>query len=630
LLRVATYLSLGERLVFGLALGYGLLGFLMLGMGLLSIIVLPIAILLLLAIGLIGSIYLFSDARNFGLALQRSVVVLRYPPNLFLALVIVVSVAAALCKVLVPVHTQDDLMYHLALTRRYIEQHAIAFHPDSTYSLFPQLMEMLYTWGLLLGSDRLSVLFAFSASLIGPAAAALFAKRYLGGAGPGIRGAMPLLVAALFLSSPLIGYIMRAANTDIAQASFDFLAVYAFYLAVKARKPDVSSLYNQESESPASDPRLPAPNLLALSGLCCGLSFSVKYYGFAVPIALFAALLVVVFVRVRQGGLPLRAYMTPILSFGVSMASLVTPWLLRNYFSAGNPIWPLAGGLFGGSYWSPQASPETLLGRAPGVGPGNIVAGLDYLWDAMTRTPLLIERQQHVVSIGPLLLAALLALPLVKWRPALRWIAYAAVAYWLLWAFFFSHTSARYLSTFFLFVAVLGAYALAVLAWRYRLCRWAIGSVVSATLALLTLESALSTAPYLPTALALDRAAERQYLQTYMEDYPMMEYIRANTPPSARIYVWDGQPRGYYIPRPYVYARLVPLYTNFAGEPQSWRRRLAELGITHVLVHERDILAPGQPPGVDPHREAAQLFARRYFGPPLFRVGTYSLYELLP
>jgi hypothetical protein len=630
LLRVAVYLSLGERLIFGLALGYGLLGFLMLGMGVLGIILVPVGLMLLFIIGLIGYICLYSEVRCFTLLVQRSIVSLRYPPNLFLAIVIMVSVAAALSKALVPVHTQDDLMYHLALPRRYVEQHAISFHPDSTYSLFPQLMEMLYTWGLLLGSDRLSVLFAFSASLIGPAAAALFAKRYLGGDGSGVWGAMPLLVAALFLSSPLVGYIMRAANTDLAQVSFDFLAVYAFYLAVRGTRLPVSNPGNHDSGAQTSDAHSPIPSLLVLSGLCCGLSFSVKYYGFAVPLALLVALLVVVFVRVRQSGLPLRAYVTSILSFGLPMASLVMPWLLRNYFAAGNPIWPLAGGLFGGSYWSPQASPETLLGRAPGVGPGNIVAGLDYLWDAMTRPPLLIERQLHVVSLGPLLLPALLALPLVRWRPALGWIAYAAVAYWLLWAFFFSHTSARYLSTFFLFVAVLGAYGLVALASRYRLCSWAIGSVVSAILALLTLESAFSTAPYLPAALALDRAAERQFLQSYMEDYPMMEYIRVNTAPSARIYVWDGQPRGYYIPRPYVYARLVPLYTNFAGEPQSWRRRLDEQGITHVLVHERDILAPGQLPGVDPSREAAQLFASRYFGPQLFTVGTYSLYDLLP
>lgn len=609
LLRLDAALGLGERLVFSLALGYGALGLLMLAMGLLGIIYLPVGLALLLVLALLGFGPLLSALRGSGPAFRVAWATLRYPPNLFLSIVILLAVLTALAQALAPAITQDDLMYHLALPRRYIEAHAVRFYPDSTYSLFPQLMEMLYTWGLLLGSDRLAMLFAFSMGLLGPLAAVLFARdRGLG------AKALPLLAAAVFLSMPLIGYILRAANNDLAQASYDMLAVYAFWLGVRGK---------QAADRAGKESKL--SSAFILSGLYCGLSLSVKYYGFAVALALGIALLALVIAGRRR----CRAAISPLslLYFGAPIVALALPWLLRNYIASGNPVWPLAGGIFGGSYWSPQASPETLLGKAPGLGAGNLWAGLQYLWDAMSRPPLLIDNQVHVVNLGPLLLPALLTLFFVRWRTRLALVAYAGAAYWLLWAFFFSQTSARYLSTFFLLGALLGAYGLAWLITRYRLLRWTLGGVVALTLALLALDSGLSIGPYLPTALSLDRTAEQQYLSAYMEDYSVMQYISQRTPPNATIYVWDGQPRGYYIARKYIYGRLVPLYSGVSSDLAGWHARLSALGVTHVLVHKRDVLAPGQLPGSDPYAQIFTSFSAEYLGPPLFTSGDYSLYQ---
>ncbi|HYO50725.1 MAG TPA: hypothetical protein VEW94_12815 [Chloroflexia bacterium] len=648
LLGVAGLLSIGERLVFGMALGYGVLGFAMLGMGVLGLVYLPVALAVLAALAVMAYGPLRDAWRDLRPALGKARRGLRYRPNIFLAIISVAVVLAALAKTLVPVATQDDLMYHLALPKRYIEQHAVAFYPDSTYSLFPQLMEMLYTWGLLLGSDRLSVLFAFAMGLLGAVAAGLFAKRHLGGDGAGLWHALPLLTATLYLSTPLTGFILRAANTDLAQATFDLLAVYAFWLGVggevrgtrgeelgiRGQGPGIrehlreSLVTRHWSRAPRPSPL--EPRLLGLAGVCCGLSFSVKYYGFAMAMALGVALVGVYLFRRRRGAADTPLYMA-IAWFALPVALLAGPWLLRNYVSSGNPVWPLAGALLGGSYWSPQASPETLLGRAPGIGLDNVWTGLQYLWTATTRPWLLVDRQIHVVSLGPLLLPALLLLPFARWRAALRWVAYAAATYWLLWAFFFSRTSIRYLSTFFLLAAVLGAYALVSLATRHRAMRYA-GAVVVLMLAVMSTEATAGAGRFLPTVFALDKAAESRYLATYMEDYNMMRYISANLPPDARVYVWDGQPRGYYIARPYVYARLVPLYTGFASEPEEWRERLRQLGITHILLNRvssaGEVLAPGQPPGYDPNWQVSQDFARRYFGRNLTVVGEYALYEL--
>ena len=244
------------------------------------------------------------------------------------------------------------------------------------------------------------------------------------------------------------------------------------------------------------------------------------------------------------------------------------------------------------------------------------------------RPPLAIDNQVHEVNLGYLLLPALLLLPFARWKPALGWVAYAAGGYWLLWALFFSRTSARYLSTFFLLASLLGAYAIISFASRWGFARWVAGGILGVLLGAMAVQAVSSVGPYLGTTLTFDQGAEVEYLDRYMADYPLMRHIEEKTPVDARVYVWDGQPRGYYIERPYVYARLVPLYTAFGTEPEQWRARLEELGITHVLVHSRDILAPGQAPGVDPALEAGRRFGELYFSQPLFQVGNFTLYEL--
>ncbi|MDQ5825873.1 MAG: hypothetical protein M3441_16895 [Chloroflexota bacterium] len=616
LLRVAPLLSVGERLLFGVMLGYGIISLLVLGVGLVGLLYAPVVLCILAVLTIVGFRPLTNTLREAAPAFRNALNGLRYPPNLFLAIIIALSVAAALVKALVPPATQDDLMYHFALPRRYIEQHAIHFYPDSNYSLFPQIMEMLYTVGLLLGSDRISILFAFSTGLLAAASAALFARRLLAERdGHPLWRALPLLVAAIFLSAPLHNFVMRAANTDFAQATAEMLAIYAFYLAV------------------ASGPQVNTP-LLMLSGICGGLSFSVKYYGLLLPGALGLALLAIIFTRWRTGGPAERkrvagSALRNVLAYGVPILVIGGVWLLRNFIESGNPVWPALGNILGGSYWSPAADPEVLLGTIPGLKWESIPSGLAYQYNAtIGRQPLPIDNHTYVVSIGPLLLTSLLALPLARWKPPLRLVLYVAIFVWVVSLFYFSRASIRYLATVFLLCALMGAYGLISIAVRSRVAALALGSVVALVLTLVTLDTTLSTRPFLATTFALDPAAEQRYLEAHMDDYPIMQYLAAHTPPNAVVYDWDSRPRGYRIPRPYVYGRLVPKYSGVSPNPDEWHARLKELGITHVLVHNRQVFAPGYPPGYDPDRETFQALAARYLGPPLITAGNFTLYEL--
>ncbi len=656
-------LSVGERLIFAFALGYGGLAYATFALGLLGLLYAPIFLALLLLFAALGFGSLLATMREAAPTLRHAVASLRYLPNLFLALIVLVSVAAALIKALAPPATQDDMMYHLALPARYVQQHAVVFYPDSSYSLFPQVMEMIYTIGLLFGSDRLAVLFAFAMAMVGPAAAALFAKRYLGD-GKGIWRALPLLTAALFLTTPLLGFILRAANTDPAQASYEMLAGYAAWIVLRSTPhpnpppssgrendnpslrlgrendnppvesgrgqgeqrfaPTDTSLSTQRAQHQSHTVHSTQHSALVLSGVFAGLAVAVKYNGFAVGLAIGVALIALIIYRRVSIGSGVRM----LLAYGLPIALMIAPWLARNWLAAGNPVWPVATSIFGGAYSSPTSAPG-FLPYSPTPGLSSLVSGWDYMISAITRPPLAIDSQLQAVNLGPLLLPLLPLLLLAKWRPALRWVAYLAAAYWLLWALFFSRTSARYLTTFLLLSAILSAYALISLAVRARLLVMALGGAMAVALTILALDTVLSVANYLPATIATSSAAEQQYLTRYMEDYSMTQYIAASTPLTATIYVWDSQPRGYYISRKYIYARLVPLYSDFGDTNLAhWRSRLAALGVSHILYHPRAALAAGFTIGYDPDAASAAAFAARYFGPSLFQSGAYVLYPL--
>ena len=61
-----------------------------------------------------------------------------------------------------PPHGSDPLCYHLGLPKIFVEHHTITYLPYTVHSVFPFLMEMLYTLGLLLRGPMLAQLFHWS------------------------------------------------------------------------------------------------------------------------------------------------------------------------------------------------------------------------------------------------------------------------------------------------------------------------------------------------------------------------------------------------------------------------------------------------------------------------------------
>src|SRR5258708_3718188 len=56
----------------------------------------------------------------------------------------------SLLSALAPPTACDAMCYHLELPKRFLEQHALVYLPDSDNSTYPMLVEMWYLWALAL------------------------------------------------------------------------------------------------------------------------------------------------------------------------------------------------------------------------------------------------------------------------------------------------------------------------------------------------------------------------------------------------------------------------------------------------------------------------------------------------
>ena len=189
-----------------------------------------------------------------------------------------------------------------------------------------------------------------------------------------------------------------------------------------------------------------------LAGLCAGAGIAAKYP--AVPMLAGAGglgLLVALLAAKR----PPKAIFGVLLAFAIGAIVLPAPWLIRNVAWYGNPVSPLASGLFGGvAGWSPEqaerwnAAHSLDVSHAPRQVLSELVANPSYGW-------LLLPAALACVAIG-----------LSKRRPA-AWLLFAwAVASLLVWL-----TATHMIGRFLVFWIGPAAAALALLGDRREIIR---------------------------------------------------------------------------------------------------------------------------------------------------------------
>jgi hypothetical protein len=522
------------------------------------------------------------------------------------AVAIALFVLAMWLGSLLPPTDFDVKAYHLTGPKEYFLNGQITFLPHNVYTNFPFLTEMLCLLGMILRQDWYWGAVAGQGVLMGFApltGLALFcAGRRWFGPTVGWWG------AAIYLSTPWTYRLAIIAYVEGALSCYLFLALFATLLALE-------SLRRGEDRSQSN-------RLFLLAGLFAGSAMACKYPGLvSVVIPLGAACVVTAFrlppsavsqartLMASPSPLPrrLKSVLLSGLAFGAGTALTVGPWLLKNLWMTGNPVYPLAYGVFGGRDWDAAAHAKWRAGHSPNTFALSdlIEKFIDVTAKADWLSPLLFglaplavfsacRRRAASPSTAP---CPLPTAHLTRW---LWWyVAFLFAQWWLL-----THRIDRFWVPMIPVVAWLAAIGAT---WSSgKLWRWACGSVT--TFAVLFNLGFITTPLCGFNAYLSDLQKAREAAEGTAEGIHYLNQLMAagRLPPDATVLcvgeaqVFDARPRVLYNT---VFDQ--PLFQDWLAEPASdgdghrdWRLRpiteiranFRQAGVTHVLVNWQELL----------------------------------------
>lgn len=507
----------------------------------------------------------------------------------------------ALTYAAMPPSEWDEISYHMALPAMYVQAHRLIYVPFIVHSNWPMNSGMLYTLGLLFGSEGAAHFVNLGMTLLIVLGTVVVARRFAD-----VR--VGIVAAALVLAVPLVQRLAGTGLIDIAPGLYVLAALYA--------------LQGWQAEQ-----RWP---WLVVSGACCGFAAGSKLMGGG--FALLIGLLLLVH-ELRQRPLQMGALLRHGALFGAGGLLTVGPWYARSYLWTGNPIWPFAYGLFGGRNWD-------------ALGDEYHIQSLMSFWTVpLERTPMglvqslyyLLLRPEDLelfdVGFGLLLPLGTLAALLLVWRaPRLVWQSLlVSVGFYVLW-FTLVSPQLRFLLPITPLMALATAY---VLVWCYDHLRF---GVLRAALLAGVLWLVGMTWPWADgdarmlfqerMAYVRGEVTREQWIDRHVNIAPLLRVANRSLPDDARVLLVPYETRGYYLERDYVWGnpvsqRIIPFERfDSAHELADFLRAM---GITHVLdspTYTYDDLRYAQ------QTEALLRELRARCGTPLYQHQAAVLYAL--
>ena len=445
-----------------------------------------------------------------------------------------------------PPFEYDELEYHLGAPMDYMRAGRIVFLPYNFYSNLPQLTEMLYLLALVVRSDIAAKLLHWGFGILAGLGAYALATRLW-------SRRVGLTALALFYCLPFVQDLSQTARIDLATAFYGVLTAAALLV-------------------------IPGHCGVWLGALAAGMAVATKWT--AIPVVFAPAALIVLLTR--------RSWRLTI-GFCFLAAVPVLPWAVKNWVLAGNPVYPLFGGLFPSPHWT--AAQAALFARKH-------YAALDAggWWQ-------LVERPWHYSLAEPmaspvLLLTAPLVLFLGRRSAPVRWAGWlllAGIAGWFLGTF----RPWRFVMPVLPLAAVLGAGGLGAVAFargQRLVAQAAVGVVLLCGLATMTMVALVDAEDYKqsPPRLSflqhsLGHATREEFLGRmgggiYSPDL----WMNANLPATAKV-LYVGEARVYYAQHDTMWSTAFDQHPLTAlmrehRDPrslwQAWRAR----GISHVYV----------------------------------------------
>ena len=545
-LRLNTAITPAERIALAFGLGASALGVITLLAGRLALLTPWTAHIGLALPALIEAYLFFRELKNRPARLAPHVPRSRLPSRLgFASLAGPFLVLMALGSML-PSIDFDAIEYHLQGPKEYYQAGRISFLPHNVYTSMPFSVEMLHLlgmevlddwwWGALAGQLLVALHAPMAALLIMRTASRFVSPRAAWFAG------------IVYLTTP---WIYRLGVLPYVEGPLAYYHAALVWAAARA--------WTEPSH-------LARPRFWTLTGLLAGGAMACKY-----P-ALLSAVLPFGFVALLDS--LRRRSPSAVFAFSIASALVISPWLLKNVIDTGNPVYPLAYKIFGGSQWSPAMDQKWSSAH----GPKRITAV--YFKRSLDEIAGASDWQ------SPLYLAFA---PLALLRPSSRRFSAAILAYvaylFLTW-WFLTHRLDRFWLPMLPALALLAGIG----------ADWSLSRFWSITRALILALAFVANLSYASTALTgLNMWTDDLYtLRASVPEMlnPPLSKTNALCPPGSKILL-VGQAAVFHLNHPIVYNTVFDdeTFETLARDksPQEIRDSLKSLGVTHIYVDWFDI-----------------------------------------
>jgi hypothetical protein len=349
----------------------------------------------------------------------------------------------------------DSREYHLQVPKEFFQSGRIGFLPHNAYGNMPLGAEMFALLATTLMPGELGWWYGALVGKAVMAIASILTALLLFAAGRRVGSNTAGVVSALvYISTPWIYLVSVSGRNEGMLAYYLALAVYAVWLWRRESEEADASAVNQS-------------HLLKIAGLFAGSAAAVKYTGVVFVVLPLATAVGLGYYFHRQ---PRRIDVKAIVLFLIGALAACGLWYAKNVALTGNPVYPLASGIFGGATRTPEKAKQwqAAHGTPPFTG--------EELGKQVQR--LLLKSEWLSPLLVPL---AALAVMIKTERRTAQWLAIFLAFYLACW-FCFTHRIDRFWTPALVIVAWLaglGATWTSARAWRHVLITMLFWGMVS-------------------------------------------------------------------------------------------------------------------------------------------------------
>lgn len=292
-----------ETISISLFLGTGVFGLAVLGLGLLGLLT-PVPVLIITFFTLAVS------HREIGKLLIRKALktTLSTSEGKILTGLLLGFAIMLLLRTATPPHGFDEAIYHLPVTRQFVDQGRIVPEFNNSMGNQPFLIHMVYAVCLLANSDIAAKLFNLALAVATSLALYGFCKRY-------VSSRVGVIAAIAFFAAGMVTEVAVTTRVDVSIAGILFVTTYSMINYLDTRKR----------------------GWLWISAVLAGFSLGVKHSA-ALWLVFVAAMYVIESLwHSRQG---LAATVKYGVVYGAIAFAVASPWYVKNYVWFGNPVYP--------------------------------------------------------------------------------------------------------------------------------------------------------------------------------------------------------------------------------------------------------------------------------------------------